>query len=193
MALDKNSHYIMTTPMYHFEYSDGVHLTAPMSRLYGEYVGYVMKRVLIDGVDWKPVHPLQHRIKKTGNEWTVDVQFYAPAPPMVLDTKTVDDPGSFGFSIVTPEGEKLPIKSVKIVGKDVVRLVTTADPGKSSLRYGMTINERRQSGPKTGPRGCLRDSQGNKLKAKIADKEYRMDNWCPFFDYSLAATPDTGK
>lgn len=193
MALDKDSRYIMTTPMYQFEYSDGVHLTAPMSRLYGEYVGYVMKRVMIDGVDWKPVHPLQHRIKKTGNEWTVDIQFYAPVPPMVLDTKAVDDPGNYGFTLVTPEGEKLPIKSVKIMGKDVVRLVTTADPSKSSLRYGMTFNEHRKSGPKTGPRGCLRDSQGNKLKAKIAAKEYRMDNWCPFFDYSLAATPDNGK
>ena len=39
MALEKDSRYVMTTPMYHFEYSDGVHLTAPMSRLYGEYVG----------------------------------------------------------------------------------------------------------------------------------------------------------
>ncbi len=33
MALEKDSRYVMTTPMYHFEYSDGVHLTAPMSRL----------------------------------------------------------------------------------------------------------------------------------------------------------------
>ena len=36
-----------------------------MSRLYGEYVGYVMKKVLLDGADWKPVHPLTHKITKT--------------------------------------------------------------------------------------------------------------------------------
>ena len=36
--------------MYHFSYSDGVHLTAPMSRLYGEYAGYVMYKVLVEGV-----------------------------------------------------------------------------------------------------------------------------------------------
>ncbi len=50
LALEKDSRYIMTTPMYHFSYSDGVHLTAPMSRLYGEYAGYVMYKVLVEGV-----------------------------------------------------------------------------------------------------------------------------------------------
>lgn len=99
MALEKDSRYVMTTPMYHFEYSDGVHLTAPMSRLYGEYVGYVMKKVLLDGADWKPVHPLTHKIRKSGKGWTVEVAFYAPCPPLVLDTKTVDDPGNYGFPL----------------------------------------------------------------------------------------------
>ena len=187
LALEKDSSYIMTTPMYHFDYSDGVHLTAPMSRLYGEYVGYVMKRVLVDGVSWKPVHPVRHKVKKAGGEWIVDVQFYAPVLPMVLDTQTVSDPGNYGFSLVTEEGDALPIKSVKLLGKNIVRLVTTINPGKSNLRYGMTINEHRPSGPKTGPRGCLRDSQGDQVKAKILNKVYRMDNWSPFFDYSLAS------
>lgn len=189
MATEPGSQYIMTTPMYQFEYSDGVHLTAPMSRLYGEYVGYVMKRVLVDGVDWKPMHPVRHQVKKSGGDWTVDVQFYTPVAPLVLDTQAIDNPGNYGFSIVNAEGTALPIKSVKLLGKNVVRLVTTEDPRKSNLRYGMTINEHRPSGPKTGPRGCLRDSQGEKVKTKIANKIYRMDNWCPFFDYSLAASP----
>ena len=58
LVLEKDSRYIMTTPMYHFSYSDGVHLTAPMSRLYGEYAGYVMYKVLVEGVHWKPIHPV---------------------------------------------------------------------------------------------------------------------------------------
>ena len=186
MALEKDSQYVMTTPMYHFEYSDGVHLTAPMSRLYGEYVGYVMKKVLLDGADWKPVHPLTHKIRKSGKGWTVEVAFYAPCPPLVLDTKTVDDPGNYGFSLVGAEGEDIAIKSVRLVGKNAVQLLTEKDPGKGRLRYGMTINEHRPSGPRTGARGCLRDSQGDEVKAHIQGKDYRMDNWCPFFDYSLS-------
>ena len=39
---------------------------------------------------------------------------------------------------------------------------------------------------RTGARGCLRDSQGDEVKAHIQGKDYRMDNWCPFFDYSLS-------
>lgn len=88
-----------------------------MSRLYGEYVGYVMKKVLLDGADWKPVHPLTHKIRKSGKGWTVEVAFYAPCPPLVLDTKTVDDPGNYGFSLVGAEGEDIAIKSVRLVGK----------------------------------------------------------------------------
>ena len=118
--------------------------------------------------------------------WTVEVAFYAPCPPLVLDTKTVDDPGNYGFSLVGAEGEDIAIKSVRLVGKNAVQLLTEKDPGKGRLRYGMTINEHRPSGPRTGARGCLRDSQGDEVKAHIQGKDYRMDNWCPFFDYSLS-------
>ena len=93
---------------------------------------------------------------------------------------------SYGFSLVGAEGEDIAIKSVRLVGKNAVQLLTEKDPGKGRLRYGMTINEHRPSGPRTGARGCLRDSQGDEVKAHIQGKDYRMDNWCPFFDYSLS-------
>lgn len=187
LALEKDSRYIMTTPMYQFTYSDGVHLTAPMSRLYGEYAGYVMKKVMVDGVDWKPIHPIAHKVKKTGRVWTVDVQFFVPVPPLVLDAKTILDPGHYGFTLVTEQGEPQAIKSVTLLGKNAVRIVTEADPSTSHLRYGMNLKAHLPTGPKTGARGCLRDSQGNKVKTKILNETYRMDNWCPFFDYPLAA------
>ena len=49
----------------------------------------------------------------------------------------------------------------------------------------MTLKEKLPSGPRTGARGCLRESQGEKVKTRIQDVVYRMDNWCPFFDYPL--------
>lgn len=186
MALENGSQYVMTTPMYHFEYSDGVHLTAPMSRLYGEYVGYVMKKVLLDGEAWKPIHPQNWEIKRSGNTWIVEIAFYTPQEPLVLDTKTVDDPGNYGFSLVGVTGDLIPIKSVRLVASNTVRLETNKDPRNARLRYGMTLNEHRPSGPRSGARGCLRDSQGDTIKANIQGKDYRMDNWCPFFDYSLS-------
>lgn len=185
LALEKDSRYIMTTPMYHFSYSDGVHLTASMSRLYGEYAGYVMYKVMVEGVKWKPVHPVAHALGRQGKDWTVDVKFFAPVPPLVLDTETILDPGNYGFSLVNSQEEPLEIKSVSLNGKNVVRIVTSSDPSGCHLRYGMTLKEKLPSGPRTGARGCLRDSQGEKVKTRIQDVVYRMDNWCPFFDYLL--------
>lgn len=185
LALEKDSRYVMTTPMYHFSYSDGVHLTAPMSRLYGEYAGYVMYKVMVEGVKWKPIHPVAHVIGRKGKDWTVDMKFFAPVPPLVLDTKAILDPGNYGFSLVNGQGEPLEIKSVTLNGRDAVRIMTSSDPSGSHLRYGMTLKEKLPSGPRTGARGCLRDSQGEKVKTRIQDVVYRMDNWCPFFDYPL--------
>lgn len=139
LALEKDSRYIMTTPMYHFSYSDGVHLTAPMSRLYGEYAGYVMYKVLVEGVHWKPIHPVAHAVGRKGKDWTVDVKFFVPVPPLALDTKTILDPGNYGFSLVNAQGEPLEIKSVTLNGRDarphhnVVRPFRLSSPVRNDL------------------------------------------------------------
>ena len=136
LALEKDRRYIMTTPIYHFTYSDGVHLTAPMSRLYREYAGYVMYKVMVEGVKWKPIHPVAHVIGRKGQDWTVDVKFFAPVPPLVLDTRTILDPGNYGFSLVNSREEPLEIKPVSLNGSNVVHIVTSSDPSGSGLRYG---------------------------------------------------------
>ena len=113
------------------------------------------------------------------------MKFFVPVPPLALDTKTILDPGNYGFSLVNGLGEPLEIKSVTLNGRDAVRIITSSDPSGCHLRYGMTLKEKLPSGPRTGARGCLRDSQGEKVKTRIQDVVYRMDNWCPFFDYPL--------
>ena len=185
MALDDHSNYIMTTPMYHFDYSDGVHLTAPMSRLYGEYVGLTMNKVLVEGKKWKPLHPTSHRIIKKGKTWEIHLQFHVPKQPLVIDTKSVSDPGNYGFSITDDNNTASLIDSIQIKNGNTIIITTPSDPRKLRVRYGMTLDKHLKSGPQTGARGCLRDSQGNQYTTKIQDKTYRLDNWCPFFDYQL--------
>ena len=48
-----------------------------------------------------------------GGRIAVSYTHLAPCPPLVLDTKTVDDPGNYGFSLVGAEGEDIAIKSVR--------------------------------------------------------------------------------
>ncbi len=185
MALDPESNYIMTTPMYHLTYSDGVHLTAPMSRLYGAHIGYVMKQVLADGKKWLPVHPIAHKIVKRGNQWAIYLKFHTPVPPLVLDKKTITDPGNSGFSLVDKDGNTKKIASVEVSSPNVVCILADENPANAHIRYGMTLNAKLPSGPTTGGRGCLRDSQGDKVTATVDGTNHRLDNWCPFFDYDL--------
>lgn len=186
LALEPDSGYIMTTPMYHFDYSDKVHLPAPMSKLYGAHIGYVMKKVLVDGVKWKPVHPVSHTIQPSGAEWIINLTFSAPHAPLTIDTQTVTDPGNAGFSVADAKGTPINIKAISLVKPSTVKISVEADPTDGSVGYGLNVTGDRVSGPKTGARGCLRDSQGDEIKVKIEDKTYRLDNWCPFFDYSLS-------
>lgn len=186
LALDPESRYIMTTPMYHLTYSDGVHLTAPMSKLYGAHIGYVMKQVLADGKKWLPIHPVSHKIVKRGTQWAIYVKFHTPVAPLVLDTEAISDPGNYGFSLIGEDGTEKTISSVEVTSPGVICITTADNPSKAHIRYGMTLNAKLPSGPRTGARGCLRDSQGNTVTATIDGENHRLDNWCPFFDYDLA-------
>lgn len=185
LTLEKDSRYIMTTPMYHFQYSDGVHLTAPMSKLYGAHIGYVMKKVLVDGVQWKPIHPLSHKIRKADDRWVVELNFSVPAPPLQMDSQTVSDPGQFGFSILDGKGKDLPVSSISVISPQTIKLIVPINPDGGKILYGMNVTGNHPSGPQTGARGCLRDSQGDKITETIDNKNYRLDNWCPFFEYKL--------
>jgi hypothetical protein len=52
------------------------------------------------------------------------------------------------------------------------------------VRYAIN-GERKKSGNKVGPRGNLRDSQGNEEKAIILGKKYPLHNWGYQFDIIL--------
>ena len=186
MALCDSSNYIMTTPMYPFNYSnDGVHLTAQSSKLYGAYVGYVSKKVIVDGVKWKPIHATNYSVKHKRGKWSVTVDFSVPVSPLVIDTVLVTNPESLGFSIVKSTGEKINIESIRVSKKKSLIFNLKESPINATLRYGMTHNEYQKSSYTSGARGCIRDSQGDKIKVIIAGKEYKMYNWLPFFELNI--------
>lgn len=174
--------------MYHFEYSDKVHLSATMSKLYGAHIGYIMKKVLVDGVTWKPIHPVSHTIHPSDTGWIINLQFFTPYTPLIIDNQSVTDPGNAGFSVTDSTGNAIIITHIAIVKPSTVKIKVDSNPWGGSVGYGLNITDHRISGPKTGARGCLRDSQGDEVKVNIEDKIYRLDNWCPFFDYSLNKT-----
>ena len=162
-------------PKYIFPYVDGVHLTGDGSRWLGEYYAKVYRRVLIDGEPWQPLTP--RAIGRAGNVITVD--FAVPAPPLVLDTTLVLDPGNFGFEFTDTSGAAPAITEVALAGDTSVRITLASEPvgGNPRLRYAATGVPAQSAGPMTGARGNLRDSD-----ATPSRHGYTLYNWAVHFD-----------
>lgn len=144
-------HVYLVAPTYPYVFEDGTHLTAESSRLLGYQFGKAAATP-----DWSPLQPVD--VDREGTNITI--RFGVPHPPLVLDTRHVDDPGQFGFEF-HDESEYTPeISDVRLEGED--RLIITLDsepagPGKE-IRYAYTGIAGQGAGPFTGPRGNLRDS-----------------------------------
>ena len=112
-----------------------------------------------------------------GND--VLVKFRVPCPPLVLDTISVKYADHYGFSVINKAGEDL-INDVSIED-DLVRLKCTKSPIDCKVRYAVN-GEKMKSGRIHGPRGNLRDSQGEKEILNISGKLYPIHNWAYQFD-----------
>lgn len=183
-ASQTNPNIHLATPTYFMDYVDEFHLSNASSKWLGAYFGLVYKRVVIDGQPWKPLQPTA---AWSGGR-SIAVAFHVPKPPLVLDTQQVVNPGQYGFSVVEPDGRENPIVAVAVAKSgDTLWFATERDvaPG-SKLRYGWngTVN----GGRKTGPRGNLRDSQGDTLVFDPHGIARPMHNWCVFFEFPVTAS-----
>jgi hypothetical protein len=149
---------VLVGPKYVFEYlPDGVHLTSQSYRTMGEYYGKVYARLFLEGSTWAPLHPLT--VTRQGA--VIQVRFHVPEPPLVLDTKTVTDPGNYGFEYADDSPAPPAISAVRLLDEDTVEITLAAAPVATAnkwVRYAFTGNLGAKSGPKTGARGNLRDS-----------------------------------
>lgn len=107
------------------------------------------------------------------------VKFHVPCPPLVFDTISVKHADHYGFSVINKAGEDI-INNISIEG-DVVRLSCIKSPIDCKVRYAVN-GEKMKSGRLHGPRGNLRDSQGNKEILLLEGKNYPIHNWCYQFD-----------
>ncbi|MFP6685386.1 MAG: hypothetical protein VB934_11760 [Polyangiaceae bacterium] len=113
------------------------------------------------------------------NATVITVSFAVPAPPLVLDTTLVTDPGNFGFEYVDDSRAPPAIVDVAITAPTVVTVTLASVPtgANQRLRYAYTGVDGAPSGPLTGPRGNLRDSD-----ATVSAHGYDLSNWCLHFD-----------
>lgn len=112
-----------------------------------------------------------------GND--VLVKFRVPCLPLVLDTISINPTEHYGFSVINRDGDNI-INEVYIE-ENRVRLRCTQSPINCKVRYAVN-GEKMKSGHLHGPRGNLRDSQGEKEKMIVGRKTYPIYNWAYQFD-----------
>ncbi|MEA2749566.1 MAG: hypothetical protein QOI41_3709 [Myxococcales bacterium] len=174
--VDSAGKVVLVGAKYHLPYvADGVHLTTEGYQHMGEDYAKVYRRVILEGKAWEPVRP--KTVTRAGA--VVTVTMHVPAPPLVLDTTLVTDPGKFGFEWADDGPTTPTITSVALSGPDTVVVTLSATPTAAHprLRYAYTGTAGALAGPTTGPRGNLRDSD-----ATPSRNNYKLYNWCVHFE-----------
>lgn len=115
----------------------------------------------------------------SGND--ISILFNVPAPPLCFDTISVRKAPHYGFSVIKRDNSDI-LSSVYIEGNSVV-LKCQESPVGCKIRYAVN-GEYLKSGRVHGPRGNLRDSQGDSLYVIIKGKKEPLHNWCLLFNLS---------
>jgi hypothetical protein len=168
--------------------TDQIHLQRESYKKKGAYFGKVIKRVCVDGATWSPVQPVS--AKRQGS--VVVLKFHVPRGPLVLDTINVRINTDYGFSLVDSGGSAITISSVQLLGDDRVKITAaTAIPAGAFVRYAWVQNTDVPAwgfvaGPINGPRGNLRDSEGEVAVLDPDGLNWPLHNWAPTFSYEVA-------
>lgn len=96
--------------------------------------------------------------------------FNVPSSPLVLDTLQVNKADNYGFSVITKDNRNIALATT--LEGDSIRITCSEKPVDCKIRYAVN-GDYMKSGNLHGPRGNLRDSNGN---------------WCYQFDEPLPSS-----
>ena len=165
-------------PTYPYSFVDErVHIDGLSHKRLGHLAGLSVVR-LLQAAPSKGLVP--ERFSKSGD--TVIIKFSVPKPPLVFDTMAVAKAAHFGFSIIDSANTDI-IKNVYL-DHNLVKINCTHSPAGCKVRYAVN-GIKGKSGYRYGPRGNLRDSQGEKLTATIQKQRYPLHNWSYQFDVMI--------
>lgn len=165
---------VMACPMYMLQHqADNIHLTPSESRRYGAYLAIAFFNHIVLAKPWVPLKPVS--VFRQGRVF--DIKFNVPSGAIEIDTTLVSAAANHGFSLATSNGTSVAIVSVTQTHADAFRVVAATDMAAGArIQYGH--NGAATAGPGTGPRGNLRDMQGDQLTYH----DQPMHNWCVTFD-----------
>ncbi len=173
----------MVTPKYFFRYSDLHHMTAASYRWLGEYYGKVIKKVVVDHQDWKPLSPTS--ITRVGN--VIYAVFHVPSGRLVFDVTNELARSNKGFEYADNTTSAY-ITGVQILGTDSVKITLSRTPTGSNqrLRYAFTgvVGVMPGAVVPGAAGGNLRDT--DPYPSLYGNTLY---NWCVQFDKPITSCP----
>ena len=122
-------------------------------------------------------------IKAEASDNTIVIHFQVPVPPLQLDTINVNIAPHYGFGVITNDNRDI-LQSVSLED-NTIRLTCSEAIDQCKVRYAIN-GEKKKSGNLKGPRGNLRDAQGDHYQATIMGKAYPLHNWCYQFDFPIS-------
>jgi len=179
-----DEHFMASGPTYPYTFAENsAHIDGLSQKRLGYLAGLSVIR-LLDSMPSKGLTPAAFEL--LGD--TLNIRFNIPKPPLVFDTVAVTKASNYGFSVIDASNTNI-IRQVHME-KDRVIIYCYKSPLGCKVRYAVNGSPRK-NGFREGPRGNLRDSQGNFLKATIQKKVYPLHNWCYQFDVLLQETHRT--
>jgi hypothetical protein len=167
--------FVASGPTYPYSFvDDRVHIDGRSQKQLG-YLAAMSVIRLMEGKESEGLIPTEYHI--SGD--TVKLDFSVPVAPLVFDTALVTKVDHYGFSVVSPDNTDI-LNAVSLKGNQV-QLYCKQSPVGAKLRYAVN-GQLKKSGHQYGPRGNLRDSQGDSTMAAIKGIKYPLHNWCYQFD-----------
>ncbi len=170
-------------PTYPYDFMrEALHIDAIGQKRIGDLAAHSALSILRNEPRFIGLVPIKTRVE--GN--TISILINVPAPPLCFDTIHVMKADHYGFNIIRQDNTDI-ISDVALQG-DTVVITCQESPIGCRIRYGVN-GELQKGGRLHGPRGNLRDSQGETRKVTINGKTYPQDNWCYIFDYLCESNP----
>lgn len=174
--LSSDEHFWASGPTYPYDcVGEKIHIDAIGQQSIGALAAKTALGILRDKKRFRGLIPLNATCQDT----TVTIHFNVPYPPLAIDTIQVHKAENYGFSVINHQNQN--IANSIIVEGDSVIIHCTESPKNCRIKYAVN-GEYMKSGRLHGPRGNLRDSQGDSYSISIQDKHYPIHNWCYQFD-----------
>ncbi len=176
--LRDNNLFWASGPTYLYDFArEAIHIDGFGQKRLGYLEGKAVLGILRGEARFRGLIPLS--VEGSADSSSVVVKMNVPCPPLRFDTTMVSKASCYGFSVVDSLGEDLAV-GVRLMGDSVV-IRCSRNPVGCKVRYAVN-GEMAKSGNRHGPRGNLRDSQGETLSVEIKGRAFPLHNWCYQFE-----------